>query len=249
MRKKVCEEGKDLKLSLVGTCAAACPEFSEDANTDGKCTAFANTCGEAAAYQTGDKSCVAKCGDYLFTDATPKRCAKVVCEGAQVLKKDGTCADKCTDYDKKDKDGRCVKSVCDDVTDKLLKKDGSCAAACAPYDKIDADGKKCETAAVCEKKLTVTGECLDACPEFYKAGDGADAKKCVAKLNGCKDKADTPYAKPDDSCTKTCADYTFTDDTLKQCQTPACKSWVTIKGVCVAACPQLTEEFTDGGVK
>jgi hypothetical protein len=72
-----------------------------------------------------------------------------------VLKKDGTCAAKCSDYDKKNADTkRCETSVCDGATDKLLKKDGSCAAKCDVYDKIDADGKKCETPGECANLLT-----------------------------------------------------------------------------------------------
>lgn len=157
--KVECKEEGKTKLSLTGTCGASCPDFSEDANSDGKCTAFPNTCGDAAKFQMADKSCVAKCGDYLFTDATPiNRCNAVICEGSKVLKKDGTCHDKCTDYDKKSSDNkRCETSICDSATDKLLKKDGSCAAKCNAYDKVSSDGKKCETAASCAKKLTIDG--------------------------------------------------------------------------------------------
>lgn len=142
-----------------------------------------------------------------------------------MLKKDGTCHDKCTDYDKKSSDNkRCEKSVCDDATDKLLKKDGSCAAACDPYDKIGSDGKKCETPAACATLLTVAGVCGDACPEFYKAGTGDSSKKCVAKPNVCTGNAESKFLmKPDGTtCVAKCDDYTFTDNTNKQCQTPVC---------------------------
>jgi len=75
-----CSTDEKPKLSLTGVCGKTCPEFSEDANSDGKCTAFTNTCGQAAPNQNADKTCVVTCGSYLFTDSTAKRCTTVVCE-------------------------------------------------------------------------------------------------------------------------------------------------------------------------
>jgi len=48
--------------------------------------------------------------------------------------------------------------------------------------------------------------------------------------------------KPDGStCVAKCDDYTFTDDTLKQCQTPVCTDKkTTIDGKCVTTCPPLS---------
>jgi hypothetical protein len=252
--KVECKTAEKPKLSLLGKCGAKCPEFSEDADDNGKCTAFANSCGTAAKFQLGDKSCVAKCGDYLFTDtaADINRCATVVCEGAKVLKKDGTCHDKCTDYDKKSTDNkRCETSVCDGATNKLLKKDGACAAKCDVYDKVSSDGKKCETAAACDKLLTTDGQCLDACPEFFKAGTGDNSKKCVALADKCADEETNKLMKPDGStCVAKCDDYTFTDNTLKQCQTPVCgDKKVTVGGLCVTTCPPLSAAGTGDTAK
>lgn len=99
--------------------------------------------------------------------------------------------------------------------------------------------------------LTTLGACVETCPEFFKAGEGDSAKKCVAKPNVCGDEAENKLMKPDGStCVKTCDAYTFTDDTLKQCQTPVCgEKKVTVKGVCVDTCPPLSKAGTGDNAK
>lgn len=148
------------------------------------------------------------CPEYLFTEATKKRCETIVCETNQVLLPAGTCAASCPDYSKKSADGkRCETNTCEGAT-KLLRLDGTCSATCPDYEKTSSDGKKCEAAAACDKKLAVDGSCVDTCPDFFKAN--TDAKvKCVAIANVCSAKTDgNVYMKKDGStCVKKCDDY------------------------------------------
>lgn len=72
--------GDDKFLHVDGTCKAACPEFYEDANDDKTCTLFETKCeSDGKLLLKGDKSCVAKCDDYLFTDEAKKQCQTVTC--------------------------------------------------------------------------------------------------------------------------------------------------------------------------
>jgi hypothetical protein len=130
------------KLSIDGVYGAACPEFYEDLNGDNKCTVFpAHACGSAAAYQLGDKSCVATCAPYTKANETTKRCETTVCASGQLLKEDGTCVSTCPDYSAPNaltNATKCVTAVCEGAA-KLLKKDGACAATCPDYQVKSSD--------------------------------------------------------------------------------------------------------------
>lgn len=231
------------KLSIDGVYGAACPEFYEDLNADGKCTIFpAHTCGAAAPYQLGDKSCVAKCAPYTLKNDTTKRCETTVCVTGQKLKADGTCAATCPDYSAASLDGKkCETATCEGAA-KLLKKDGACAKACPDYEVASADGKTCVAAPACLNKLTVTGACVATCPDFYKADTSANVK-CIPITNVCAANSDGRiYMKKDGvTCVAKCDDYNEAKN--NQCHEVTCPvgaKYRTLGGKCLAACPQLT---------
>lgn len=135
------------KLSVDGVYGAACPEFYEDLNDDGKCTLFpAHSCGNAAPYQLGSKDCVATCAPYTKPNETTKRCETTVCASGQYLKADGTCIASCPDYSAASGIApavlKCVTPTCEGAS-KLLRKDGTCSATCPNYELANNGGDKC----------------------------------------------------------------------------------------------------------
>lgn len=83
VEKKVADCTSGQFLHIDGKCMAACPEFYEDLSSDKKCTLFTKVCTSETTNKllTKDKTCVAKCDDYLFTDDTLKQCQTVTCTG------------------------------------------------------------------------------------------------------------------------------------------------------------------------
>lgn len=175
--------------------------------------------------------------------------------GAKILLLDGTCAEKCPDYDALDESGgmankKCVKgATCSNG--EVLGRDGKCTATCPTYEFKNTTSGKCEVVS-CDKEptnknLSRTGTCVATCPDY----DEAVAGKCTLKnVSDCTGNNNADKLHVDGKCMTACPEFyeDLNSDrkcTLftKDCSSEATKKLLTNSKTCVEKCDDYL--FTD----